>query len=156
MKTIILFPLFLTLISAAPKPQGHCTSDEQTIFTCKLKKQKELSVCYKDKKLEYRFGKSKSVELTLPKRPEDKVTWNTVMYSGGGGAYVRFENENVSYVVFSKILKGGDESAGVIVFKDKKKAAELICENEGIVNSNALEKSGVAKEIDGTDPLIAE
>lgn len=50
------------------------------------------------------------------------------MYSGGGGAYLRFKNAGLDYIVFSKLTNHGkDEKQGVIVAKNGKRITSLAC-----------------------------
>ncbi len=49
-----------------------------------------------------------------------------MMYSGGGGAYLKFTNDQYTYAVFTGIGKGWQKE-GVVVKKAGKKIAHLQC-----------------------------
>lgn len=49
-----------------------------------------------------------------------------MMYSGGGGAYLKFSNGDYTYAVFTGIGKGW-EKEGVIVNKSRKQISYLQC-----------------------------
>ena len=96
------------------------------------------------------------VELTLPKTNEDHISYNSVMYSGGGGAYIRFKHGDTDYVVFSKIVKGEGESSGVLIQKKGKKSSQVRCKNGGDVDLAALKKLPLEKESSEVDALIED
>jgi hypothetical protein len=158
----LLSPFFLFRTEAVEiKTTGLCESTESIIFSCSTKNGKLLSVCSKlnapkVSKVQYRFGKVNQVELTLPRTNSDSISYNSVMYSGGGGAYVRFKHGDTDYVVFSKIVKGEGESSGVLIQKKGKKSAQVRCEVEGDVDLALLQKLQLKKESDDIDPLIED
>ena len=49
------------------------------------------------------------------------------MYAGGGGAYLRFSNGQVSYVVYTAIGRGFGTADGVAVEKAGKLVANVKC-----------------------------
>jgi hypothetical protein len=156
----LLFSLFSNQTEAAEKKNtGLCASTELNIFSCSTKNGKLISVCSelttsKVAKIEYRFGKMNKVELTLPKSSEDQVSYNSVMYSGGGGAYVRFNHGDIDYIVFSKMVKGEGASSGVLIHNKGKKSVSVRCKIEGDVDLDKLEKLQLKKEANDVDPLI--
>ena len=133
-----------------------CESKESIIFSCSLKNKKLLSICTKNAKAEYRFGTNKKLELILPKDKNDQITYNTLMYSGGGGVYVRFKHVNTDYIVFSKLVKGEGESAGVLIQEKGKKSFEIHCSLKSNIDISSLENLRLNKELSDTDPLIEE
>lgn len=161
--TVFLFSLFFVLRTEAAekKTAGLCESTESIIFSCSTKNGKLLSVCSelnapKVSKVEYRFGKVNQIELILPKSNEDHISYNSVMYSGGGGAYIRFKHGDADYIVFSKIVKSEGESSGVLIQKKGKKTAQVRCKIEGDVDLALLEKLQLKKESNEVDPLIED
>jgi uncharacterized protein len=58
-----------------PAAQSHCSNEEITLFSCRLKKQKTVSVCASTNVsanagyLQYRFGRIGQIELVLPPAP---------------------------------------------------------------------------------------
>jgi hypothetical protein len=161
--TVFLLSSFFSLRAdvVAEKTAGLCKSTESILFSCSTKNGKLLSVCSKlndtnVSKVEYRFGKVNQVELTLPNNNVDHISYNSVMYSGGGGAYVRFKHGDTDYIVFSKIIKGEGESSGVLIRKKGKKSAQVRCKLEGEVDLATLQKLQIEKESNDVDPLIED
>ena len=149
----LLTPVVLFVISTAAfsavTDSGHCRSEEKVIFTCALKNQKKLSVCgdEKTKKIEYRFGRPKKIEMALP-----AMNFGSIMYSGGGGSYIRFKKDATEYLVYSSFVKGSEDS-GVNIKKDGKLIAEISCHVQGEVDFPALEKSGLPR-VEEPNPLF--
>jgi hypothetical protein len=110
-----------------------CSSEEEVVFACNTGK-KLVSVCASQDfsgtagTLQYRFGPKGAPEMVWPEnaRSRQGVTAGHLMYSGGGGAYIRFAKGSARYVVYSGIGKGW-EKAGVAVEQNGKVAANLRC-----------------------------
>jgi hypothetical protein len=117
-----------------------CKADELVVFSCSTGA-RIASVCAsKDISktggfLQYRFGRTDGVELAFPDpgaKPADVFTSGTLMFSGGGGAWLRFGKAPFSYTVFTAIGKWGRagspaDVAGVAVAKDGKEFANFPC-----------------------------
>jgi hypothetical protein len=116
-----------------------CLADEAKIFSCAAGK-KIISVCSsKDLAadrgyLQYRFGSSGKVELTIPADrsvlPRNSALSGTLVFSGGGGDYLRFQAGEYQYVVYTAIGKGWGEKDGVAIEKDGKRRAHVSCTDE--------------------------
>lgn len=116
----------------------HCNEQEQIIFSCSLGKN-IVSVCAsKDISqnsgyLQYRFGQKNALELVFPASIETSHRTNihaqSLMFSGGGGAYLRFINGQYNYVVYTAIGKGWGTKEGVAVEKNKTLIANLKCQD---------------------------
>lgn len=111
-----------------------CLDTEKTVFSCTVQGGKQLSVCAADARTEYRLGKGKS-EMTL-----SNGRWASVPYSGGGEAQIAFENGDVRYIVFSRVVRTnfteGEPnnpaiSDGVIIQRAGETIAELACGGSG-------------------------
>ncbi|WMJ08867.1 hypothetical protein [Nitrosomonas sp. sh817] len=116
---------------------SHCQPHEQIIFSCSLGK-KTVSVCAsKDLSadngyLQYRFGQPGRIELNLPALPQSApvnqfVQARSLMFSGGGGGYLRFISEPYHYIVYSAIGKGWGPKDGVAVEKSGRLMAYHEC-----------------------------
>lgn len=104
-----------------------CDTQEQVIFSCSLGK-KTVSVCASHDfsassgYLQYRFGQKDALELAFPDLTEavpasQYVQARTLMFSGGGGGYLRFINGEHQYIVYTAIGKGWGAKDGVAVEK---------------------------------------
>lgn len=116
---------------------SHCTATEETVYSCNLGR-KVVSVCAskpltaQSGYLQYRFGALGKPELTFPKTnvaPKTVVQSKSLMFSGGGGAYLRFTNGATSYVVYTAIGKGWGEKDGIAVQQKGKTTAHLECKD---------------------------
>lgn len=135
--------------SRSPSPPAtggqasFCTATEAVIFSCRTGA-KLVSVCASPEAgpawgyVQYRIGKPDStepLELTLPSGrvpPPKAATAETVGFSGGGGAWMRFRSGQAAYVVYTGIGKWGprgevQEKAGVVVERADKQVASLKC-----------------------------
>lgn len=132
--------------AAAKTPSSLCTEDESVIFACSTGS-KFVSVCEAKKAtrttghLQYRFGKLDSTEpldLTLPEAymPANKAaTGEHMPFSGGAGAFLRFDKGAFSYVVYTGVGRWGPkgetrEKAGVVVERSGKLVSSLKCKGE--------------------------
>jgi hypothetical protein len=106
--------------TAAPAQTSFCTPLETPVFACPVGR-KLVSVCAsKDASstagyVQYRFGSTDGLmEMTLPEGevvPSAAATGDTMAFSGGGGAWMRFRNRDTAYVVCTAIGKWGPNSA---------------------------------------------
>ena len=139
--------------------ESHCSELEQTIFSCSVGK-KIVSVCAsKDISptsgyLQYRFGKKGAPELVFPASTEPSqrsdVQARTLMFSGGGGGYLRFIKGRNDYIVYTAIGKGWGTKDGVSVEQDHKLIANLKCQDVpvSIVGDDFFSRAGLATDQD--------
>jgi hypothetical protein len=121
-----------------------CLNDEQDIFSCRAATKKIISVCAsKDLApnrgyLQYRFGMPGKIEVAVPAdrsvSPENSALAGTLMFSGGGGDYLRFKAGDYDYVVYTAIGKGWGEKDGVAIEKNGKPLSHVSCKDEPISN----------------------
>jgi hypothetical protein len=114
----------------------HCSEQEQIVFSCSLGK-KIVSVCASSDLssnngyLQYRIGQRNAPELVLPiaTAPGQHIQARTLMFSGGGGSYLRFINGAYHYIVYTAIGKGWGVKDGVSVEKNNKRIVNLKCQD---------------------------
>lgn len=137
LKAIVL-AIFILFSEFAYTAESHCIRPEMTVFSCRTGT-KVVSVCGSNVissqmgYLQYRFGSLESPEFIYPNKkikPGQWVTGNTLIYAGGGGAYLRFIRNRYHYIVYTAIGRGWGERAGVIVEKDGFRKANLSCNNQ--------------------------
>jgi hypothetical protein len=136
LNTIALLGLFSLISLPVAAVDSHCNEQEQIIFSCSLGKN-IVSVCgsknisQNSGYLQYRFGQKNAPELIFPASTEPShhvdIQARTLMFSGGGGAYLRFINGQYHYVIYTAIGKGWGTKDGVSVEKDGKRIADLKC-----------------------------
>lgn len=107
--------------------QTHCSKQEEVIFSCNTGK-KTVSVCGKQKTLTYEFGAIGKSELKIKvKNP----TGDTLMFSGGGGAYLRLPNGGYNYVLY--IGSGREwEKEGLVLEKNGRLINFFECKDSAI------------------------
>ncbi len=155
-------------LAAAPT---LCAANEQVVFSCSTGAH-TASICasrdlLKDAAMQYRFGKSGSVELVYPEagvKPADAFTLGTLAFSGGGGVWLRFNKGPFRYTIFTadgKWGRGGTiaEASGVTVEKDGKEFANFPCRGgaESEMSPDLFEKLGLkeaAEEFDIPDAFL--
>jgi hypothetical protein len=138
-----------------------CKPDEEVVFSCG-NGVRLVSVCAsKDVSksqgtMQYRFGSVDKLELVYPAtpaKPADDFKGGWLMYSGGGGAFLRFSNGPYEYTVFSATGKWGPNGAsrdeeGVAIRKDAKEFSNFVCRsggaNVGELGPDFLDKMGMS------------
>ncbi|TAN68143.1 MAG: hypothetical protein EPN17_09910 [Methylobacter sp.] len=154
--TCLLYSVSLSVVAT----ESYCSEQEQTVFSCSLGK-KIVSVCAsKDISptsgyLQYRFGKQNAPELIFPaltNAPSQRsgIQARSLMFSGGGGAYLRFINGNYNYIVYTAIGKGWGTKDGVSVEKDGKLIANLKCSDVpvSILGEDFFSRAGLSADQD--------
>lgn len=114
----------------------QCRPGEDVLFSCHSGK-KMVAVCAsagwsaQAGSLQYRFGPAPSAELVLPRDagvvPSASATAGSLMFSGGGGATLRFSGGKVDYVVYSATSASWGDASGVVVERDGKTVRVLKC-----------------------------
>ena len=140
-KILVTFTLavFSAQLHAGDVNKSLCKAGEAVVFSCNTGK-KLISVCASENLaanagyVQYRFGTKEKLELSFPDNefhPGLYATGGNLMYSGGGGAYMRFNNGAYSYVVYSGIGKGW-EKQGVAVEKNGKLLSNIPCKEPSV------------------------
>jgi hypothetical protein len=131
-----------SVTAAAGAAPSLCTADEAVLFSCRTATKKFISVCAaKDLApgrgyLQYRFGQPEKIELSVPADksvpPPGSVVAGNLMFSGGGGAYLRFKATGYDYVVYTAVGRGWGEKDGVAVERDGKRLSHVSCADEPV------------------------
>ena len=100
MRATLIFVLCPLLFAATV---SLCSAGEQIVFSCTTMTKKVVSLCSSTPLteaagyLQYRFGTAgRAPELSYPttrEHPRNLFLSGTMMYSGGGGAYLKFTND---------------------------------------------------------------
>lgn len=137
----------------AQAESGLCPASQRAVFSCAVK-DKEVAICASDDltettgRIQYRFGRPTRVELAYPLAGAD---WRavsrggTLTFSGGGGAFMAFENRPYRYVVYTAIGKGWGSKSGVVVERSGKRVARLNCTTEPVseLGPDLFSKAGI-------------
>jgi len=124
------------VIAQALKVASHCAPGEKVVFSCATTNAKLISLCSSstltpsDGYLQYRFGPGNKPELVYPAtrgHPSKHFQFGSLFYSGGGGEFLKFSNGEYTYILFSALIKGEGDKAGVVVSKAGKRIAYLPC-----------------------------
>jgi hypothetical protein len=113
-----------------------CSTSEQVVFSCPLAR-KLVSLCARQGEghaivsLTYRIGRpGRPPELVYPPGPAAPAAHfqgSSLMYSGGGGAFIRFDRTGYTYTVFTAIGRGWGQKEGVVVDSAGKRRVYLPC-----------------------------
>ena len=139
---------------------SFCSTAEVAVFHCPTRGGKQVSVCAsrtataQTGTLQYRFGKRGGApEIRLPATPTSparSASADTLMFSGGGGAWPRFRSGEHTYTVFTAMGRWGAggvhaEKEGVVVERRGRQVAFLPCEDiaEGQLGPELFDKLGL-------------
>ena len=136
-----------------------CAPSERGLFTCSTGT-KTISICgsadltASSGLLQYRFGRPAALELSYP--PAD-ANWRkttrggTLMFSGGGGAFLAFTNAPYRYIVYSAAGQGWGSKAGVVVERGGKRIASFACKGKATseLGPDLFSKAGIELANDG-------
>jgi hypothetical protein len=130
---LIALALLACGADAAP---SLCSTSEQVVFSCPLAR-KVVSLCASQgpghaiASLTYRIGRpGRPPELVYPTgtaAPAAHFQGSSLMYSGGGGAFVRFDRGGYTYTVFTAIGRGWGQKEGIVVDSASKRRLYLPC-----------------------------
>ncbi|SFF11632.1 hypothetical protein SAMN05428977_105215 [Nitrosomonas sp. Nm166] len=105
--------------------------------------------------LQYRFGEKGALELAFPPltestRSSQYIQARTLMFAGGGGAYLRFIKEQYNYIVYTAIGKGWGAKDGVAVEKNSQLITNLECQDIPIskLNEEFFSRAGLSVDQD--------
>ena len=143
---------------AAPDP-GFCARGEQVVFGCHVGPDRSVALCGSDGfpeggMLQYREGASgQPPALVWPEDGQpasEAYRSGTLMYSGGGGAFLRFDREDRTYTVYTGIGRGWDK-AGVVVQAGGDTVEELACDGAvaSLIGPELFTRAGIAKDGQG-------
>ncbi len=124
-------------VAAAPRPDAAaCRAGEDTVFACRGARGGEVAICASEAlsadagHLRYRETGRWQVEHPAADEPAARAFRSgTLMYSGGGGAFVRFDRQGETYTVYTGIGRGW-EKAGVQVRAGERVVRAIACEGE--------------------------
>lgn len=123
---------------AESKQNGSlCQDNEIDVFSCVSENNVTYSLCSSNDVtpssgyLQLHFKSDKGAGFVPEQKihPSQFVTADTLIFSGGGGAYLRLKSgEKINYVVYSAIGKGFDKQ-GVAIEVDGKVSLDNVCKN---------------------------
>ena len=114
-----------------------CQQPQRSLFSCSTGT-KMIAVCASPNlmvragSLQYRFGRPAALEWSYPPRGAEwrSVTrGGTMMYSGGGAAFLAFTRSEYRYIVYAAVGSGWGTKAGVAVEKNGKRIANISCKD---------------------------
>ncbi|WP_348756823.1 hypothetical protein [uncultured Aquincola sp.] len=124
--------------AATPAAASLCQPGEDTVFSCPAGR-KQIAVCASPGlgatggQLQYRFGRPGAVELQYPPADGSTADWRasvragSLMFSGGGGAWLALDKGDHRYVVYTAIGRGWGTKEGVVVERAGRRIAHVPC-----------------------------
>ena len=115
---------------ASWNPANLCETDEVVLASCPIRR-RIVSVCERDHRAIYRFGRAGRVELSA-----NVMYLAHQMYSGGGESQIVVTRGAYQYVLYDRTIRtgfGGDGrndptfSSGLMVLKNGLHLANLVC-----------------------------
>jgi len=130
-----------------------CVAPQRAVFACPVGG-RQLVVCATDPlsategALQYRYGPADAAELVLPAPGADwraGTRSGTLMFSGGGGAYLAFASGRYRYVVYTAVLRGSGPRAGLVVERDGRLLSSRRCSAPALssLGPGLFEQAGV-------------
>jgi hypothetical protein len=137
-----------------------CTASETVVFSCAVARRRVVSVCASsalsptEGYMQYRFGTRARLEAAVPKDVADANDWRgsvesrSLMFAGGGGAYLRFNSAPYAYVTYSAIGRGWPEKRGVMTMKGDAMIANYPCVGKyrSILGAALFRNAGIAED----------
>lgn len=146
--------------NAAATP-ALCKQDEDVVFSC-VAGRKLISVCASHDwnadsgLLQYRYGSNARTEIAVPAAemklpPNRSASSGVLMFSGGGGAYLRFSAHDYDYVVYTAVGSSWGEKAGVTVQRDGTTRSNRFCTGAvtSTIGPELFRKAGFAEDSQG-------
>jgi len=162
--TGLLAALSIGVLSTAPTAAAPtlCAADERVVFSCSTGAHAASICASKDlSSMQYRFGKPGSVELVYPEggaKPADAFIMGSLAFSGGGGAWLRFDKGPFRYTIFTAVGKWGRggalaDASGVAVERDGKAFANFPCRGAAAseMGPDLFEKLGLKESDEAFD-----
>lgn len=146
---------------AAPAaPASLCQPGEDTVFSCPAGR-KQIAVCATPGLgptgglLQYRFGRPGAPELQHPPAGADAPDWRasvqagSLMFSGGGGAWLAFDKGDHRYVVYTAIGRGWGTKEGVVVERAGRRIAQVPCTQaaQSQLGPDLARRAGIAADM---------
>ncbi|WP_156966970.1 hypothetical protein [Paraburkholderia ferrariae] len=141
---IIVLLIFGLFSGAKIRAEGMCNADEAVIFNCELKKT-TASLCRskKDNVLTYRDGGRAGYRLVLSDAGKSNLFFfSNIPYAGGGEGHIRFSNNDYNYYIYDKTVKtdeGPIFSAGIVIYHNDLKIANMMCNNDASIRRDAYQ-----------------
>ena len=107
-----------------------CAGGEAVVFACATGTDRGVAICGSQDGAQLRYIETDEDGGTGPDASRAaSFRSGTLMYSGGGGAYLRVDRDGLEHTVYTGIGRGW-EKAGVVVQEGGRTVRELACEGE--------------------------
>jgi hypothetical protein len=142
----ILISLVIFTVNLPARAEGLCNANEAVIFNCELARSiTSLCKSIKNGVLTYRNGIGTKINMQLSDEGKDKDSTfflSSTPYAGGGESHIRFSQSSYSYYLYDKTVKtseGPEFSAGIVIYKGKRKISNYACKNDASIRAAAYE-----------------
>lgn len=130
-----------------------CEDGETTVFACRTGTGQGVAVCGSQDASQLRYVETGEPPATWPETGmADAADFRsgTLMYSGGGGAWLRFDRNGDRHFVYTGIGRGW-EKAGVVVQRDGGTVRELACQDEvtSLIGPGLFERASIPADDPG-------
>ncbi|WP_052773051.1 hypothetical protein [Luteimonas sp. FCS-9] len=139
--------------SAASDPAAFCPAGETVVFGCRSAAGVDAVCASADGgRLEYRAGQGTSAPAVVypaaGTAPAQAFRGDTLMYSGGGGAFLRFDHDGQVHTLYTGIGRGWEKAGVVIGPAGGAATTKRSCEGEPVsqIGPALFEQAGIPKD----------
>ncbi len=148
-------PAFAAEDEAALLAKSLCAKPDQTIFTC-ANKDVTVSICKENDKYGLYSGTKEKPETLMMADPS-MVQFGTLMYAGGGGNYLRFDEGTKLFYAYSASGKGWEQAGLDTLATDGAKTSSIVCDYKTAAQSDFFGNLGLKEnETEGFEIDVVE
>lgn len=130
-----------------------CAGGEAVVFACATGTDRGVAICGSQDGTQLRYIETGEAGGTWPEAgsaASAAFRAGTLMYSGGGGAYLRFDRDGLEHTVYTGVGRGW-EKAGVVVQEGGRTVRELACEGEvtSLIGPELFERASIPADGSG-------
>ncbi|NLB59427.1 MAG: hypothetical protein GX805_13365 [Gammaproteobacteria bacterium] len=130
-----------------------CAGGEAVVFACATGTDRGVAICGSQDGAQLRYietGEDGGTGPDASRAASADFRSGTLMYSGGGGAYLRFDRDGLEHTVYTGIGRGW-EKAGVVVQEDGRTVRELACQGEvtSLIGPELFERASIPADESG-------
>lgn len=141
---IVAASLCVSWSGASSADNGLCSSSETVIFHCELANRTAAICQTKDSRsFIYRHARKSGIDLEVSgagAEPKTRFYFSNTPYAGGGEAHIRFSRGKYDYYLYDRVVRhddGPETSAGMVIYKARKRVSSLHCTNDASIHQNA-------------------
>ncbi len=137
----------------AQEATAACSAGETVVFACQTGTDQGVALCGSQDATRLRYVETGEAAGSWPEAGTAEAAAfrsGTLMYSGGGGAYLRFDRDGRQHTVYTGIGRGW-EKAGVLVQENGRTVRELACTDDvtSLIGPELFERASIPADDSG-------